>query len=85
MDTVPIEDRVAKTVAEAYSDGQTAMAMAKGESHALRYRLYQRAIALRQEADEIDAFLAQATQHTDSWYDEIVARRDHFRKVTHAS
>ena len=64
------------TVRELYSRAQTGMAMANGEVHALAERLRTRAIALRAEADEIDAFLKKATRHTDSWYENIVVERD---------
>lgn len=66
----------AKTVAEAYGDAQTAIAMAKGEAWQLRERLRLRAVSMRAEADAIDAFLETSTKRTDSWYDEILARHD---------
>lgn len=75
MKPKPIEERVATSVAEAYGDAQTAMVMAKSEAWALRGFLEQHARSLRKEADEIDQFLAQSTEQTDSWYEEIVARQ----------
>lgn len=69
-------ERAEGTPLEAYRSAQTAMAMAKSEAWALRGWMHRRMFALRKEADDIEALLTKATEHTDSWYDEIVARRD---------
>lgn len=54
----------------------TAIVMAKCDLNIYRSYLLARAVALRKEADEIEAFVASYGKETDEWHALISAERD---------
>lgn len=59
------------TVQDTYTRATTGLALAVGEASKMKTILADRSRRLREEADEIDAFLKTASKRTDEWYEII--------------